>query len=161
MKNNVGRVGLGYDLHRLVPGRKLVLGGVTIPHDTGLLGHSDADVLFHATCDALLGAAGLGDMGRYFPDSDPAFKDADSALFLKETHRIIRKEGFAIGNLDTTIFAETPRISPYAKAMEENLAQLLEMDIIDVNVKATTMESVGPIGGREAIAAQCIACLFR
>ena len=161
MENIITRVGIGYDIHRLIPGKKLILGGITIPHDSGLLGHSDADVLFHATCDALLGAAALGDIGRYFPDSDPAYKDANSALFLKETLRMIERKGLLIRNIDTTIYTETPRIAPYAETMEENLARTLEMDKNNVNVKATTWEGLGPIGRKEAIAAQCIACLYQ
>ena len=153
------RVGFGYDLHRLVQGRKLVLGGVTIPFEKGLLGHSDADVLFHATCDALLGAAGLGDMGQHFPDTDPEFKDISSAVLVERTFQMLRGEGYSVNNLDATILAEAPRLASYAKAMEANLAKLLDLEPESVNVKATTTEGLGVVGRGEAMAAMCIVSL--
>ena len=154
------RVGFGYDLHRLVQGRKLVLGGVTIPFEKGLLGHSDADVLFHATCDALLGAAGLGDMGQHFPDTDPEFKGICSALLVERTFQMLRGKGFSVNNLDATILAEAPKLASYSKAMEANLAKLLNLEPESVNVKATTMEGLGVVGKGEAMAAMCVVTLY-
>ena len=150
------RVGLGYDLHRLVKGRRLVLGGVTIPFEKGLLGHSDADVLFHAACDALLGAVGLGDVGQHFPNTDPKFKDVSSTTLLEQTLQMVRDKGFCVNNLDATILAEAPKLAPYSGVMEANLAALLELKPSRVNVKATTMEGMGAIGKGEAIAAICM-----
>jgi 2-C-methyl-D-erythritol 2,4-cyclodiphosphate synthase len=150
------RVGIGYDLHRLVEGRRLVLGGVTIPFEKGLLGHSDADVLFHAVCDALLGAVGLGDVGQHFPNTDPSFKDVSSTTLLEQTLQMVRDKGFCVNNLDATILAEAPKLSPYSGVMETNLAALLELEPSRVNVKATTMEGMGAIGKGEAIAAICM-----
>ena len=150
------RVGVGYDLHRLVEGRRLVLGGVTIPFEKGLLGHSDADVLFHAVCDALLGAVGLGDVGQHFPNTDPSFKDVSSTTLLEQTLQMVRDKGFCVNNLDATILAEAPKLAPYSGVMETNLAALLELEPSRVNVKATTMEGMGAIGKGEAIAAICM-----
>ena len=150
------RVGVGYDLHRLVEGRRLVLGGVTIPFGKGLLGHSDADVLFHAVCDALLGAVGLGDVGQHFPNTDPRFKDVSSTTLLEQTLQMVRDKGFCVNNLDATILAEAPKLAPYSGVMETNLAVLLELEPSRVNVKATTMEGMGAIGKGEAIAAICM-----
>ena len=150
------RVGVGYDLHRLVEGRRLVLGGVTIPFEKGLLGHSDADVLFHAVCDALLGAVGLGDVGQHFPNTDPRFKDVSSTTLLEQTLQMVRDKGFCVNNLDATILAEAPKLAPYSGVMETNLAVLLELEPSRVNVKATTMEGMGAIGKGEAIAAICM-----
>jgi 2-C-methyl-D-erythritol 2,4-cyclodiphosphate synthase len=155
------QIGIGYDVHKLVAGRKLVLGGVVIPFKKGLLGHSDADVLVHAVCDALLGAAGLGDIGLHFPDNDPKFKDISSLTLLAETNTMIRKKGFAIRNIDTIIFAEAPKISPYRKEMQENLAQTIEVDPGCVNIKATTTEGLGVIGKGEGIGAMSVALLER
>jgi 2-C-methyl-D-erythritol 2,4-cyclodiphosphate synthase len=152
-------VGIGYDIHRLVPGRRLVLGGVTIPNARGLCGHSDADVLLHAACDALLGAAAAGDIGTHFPDGDPRFKDVDSMKLLAETARIIHRKNFVIRNLDGTILAEAPRIGPYRRRMEANIARALDIDPGQVNVKATTLEGIGALGRGEGIAALCIALL--
>jgi 2-C-methyl-D-erythritol 2,4-cyclodiphosphate synthase len=153
------RVGVGYDLHRLVEGRRLVLGGVTIPFEKGLLGHSDADVLFHAVCDALLGAVGLGDVGQHFPNTDPKFKDVSSTTLLEQTLQMVRDKGFCVNNLDATILAEAPKLAPYSGVMETNLAALLELEPSRVNVKATTMEGMDAIGKGEAIAAICMVTL--
>lgn len=153
------RVGSGYDIHRLVQGRKLVLGGVVIPFEKGLLGHSDADVVLHALCDALLGAAGLGDIGRHFPDTEPSFKDISSMELLARTFRLVCDKGFCVNNLDATILAEAPRLEPHCPAMQVNIARVLELGTADVNIKATTMEGVGPIGKGEAIAAMCVVTL--
>jgi 2-C-methyl-D-erythritol 2,4-cyclodiphosphate synthase len=150
------RVGFGYDLHRLTQGRKLILGGVTIPFEKGLLGHSDADVLLHAVCDALLGGAGLGDMGQHFPDTDVRFKDVSSTALLAQTFRMIREKDLCVNNLDATVLAEAPRLAPYCQAMETHVAKLLEVEPSRVNIKATTMEGVSAIGKGEAIAAMCV-----
>ena len=153
------RIGQGFDVHALVKGRKLVLGGVTIPFEKGLAGHSDADVLVHAVCDALLGAAALGDIGRHFPDSDPKYKNADSRAFLCEVGRKIREAGFSIANLDATIIAEAPKMALHIPAMVANLAADLEIRPDQVNVKAKTAERLGAIGRGEGIAAEAIALL--
>lgn len=150
------RVGFGFDLHKLTHGRKLVLGGVTIPFDKGLLGHSDADVLLHAACDALLGGAGLGDMGRHFPDTDAKFKDVASTVLLVQVSQMVREKDLFVNNLDATILAEAPRLAPYRQAMETNVAKLLVIEPSCVNIKATTMEGVGAIGKGGAIAAMCV-----
>jgi 2-C-methyl-D-erythritol 2,4-cyclodiphosphate synthase len=153
------RVGIGNDVHRLVEGRKLVLGGVTIPYEKGLLGHSDADVLTHAICDALLGAAGLGDIGLYFPDTDPAFKDIYSIDLLKICCRKLMDLGFAVTNIDATIFAEKPKLAPHREAMVRTLARALDLAPDAVNVKATTTEGLGMIGQGEGIAAMAVALI--
>jgi len=153
------RIGMGYDVHRLVEGRKLVLGGVTIPFEKGLLGHSDADVLIHAVCDALLGAAGLGDIGMHFPDSDPRLKGISSIIILTKTVEMLNARGFRVINLDSTIMAEAPKISPYKKTMEENIARAIEIEPEYVNIKGTTFESLGMIGKGEGIAAICVALI--
>ena len=153
------RIGIGYDVHKLVAGRKLVLGGVVIPFEKGLLGHSDADVLVHAVCDALLGAAGLGDIGRHFPDTDLQYKDISSLILLTETNTMIRNEGFTIRNIDTIVFAEAPKINPFHKQMQENLAHAIEVDAGCINIKATTTEGLGAIGKGEGIAAMSVALL--
>ncbi|HPB39343.1 MAG TPA: 2-C-methyl-D-erythritol 2,4-cyclodiphosphate synthase [Flexilinea sp.] len=150
------RIGLGYDIHRLVQGRRLVLGGVEIPFEKGLLGHSDADVLIHAVCDAILGAAGMGDIGYHFPDTDPEFKDIYSIKLLAVTYEMIRSKGFSVNNIDSTIFAEAPRLSPYKEEMKRNIARTLQINPDRVNIKATTAEGVGLIGKGEGIAAMCI-----
>lgn len=149
------RVGIGYDVHRLVPGRKLILGGVTIPFDRGLLGHSDADVLIHAVCDALLGAAGLGDIGDHFPDSDPQYKDRSSLFFLARTHDMLAGKGLSVQHVDCIILAEEPRMSPYREAMIAAIAEALQLDLAHVNIKATTTEGLGFIGNKEGIGAMC------
>ena len=153
------KVGIGYDVHKLVAGRKLVLGGVVIPFEKGLLGHSDADVLVHAVCDALLGAAAMGDIGLHFPDTAPQFKDIASLKLLARTNALIRGKGFTIGNIDATIFAEAPKIGPYRQKMQENLANTVEVDPGCINVKATTTEGLGYIGRGEGIAAMSVALL--
>lgn len=153
------RVGQGYDAHRLVEGRRLVLGGVEIPYAKGLLGHSDADVLVHAICDALLGAAALGDLGRHFPDSAQEFKDIDSLILLRRVHRLLQQQGYMVHNIDSTIVAQTPRLAPYIDAMRERIAQALDMDEHQVGVKATTTEGLGFEGQGEGISAQAVALL--
>jgi len=150
------RIGTGYDVHRLISGRKLVLGGVTIPFEKGLLGHSDADVLLHTVCDALLGAAGLGDIGQHFPDTDPEFKDIHSIRLLARTYKMVRARGFSIINGDITVFAEAPKLSPYKEEMKKNIAQTLETDPDCINIKATTTEGLGMIGKGEGIGAMCV-----
>jgi 2-C-methyl-D-erythritol 2,4-cyclodiphosphate synthase len=152
-------IGIGYDVHRLAAGRRLVLGGVIIPFEKGLLGHSDADVLVHAVCDALLGAAGLGDIGLHFPDTDSKFKDISSLTLLGETNTMIRNKGFSIRNIDTIIFAEAPKVSPFRKEMQQNLANAIEVDPGCINIKATTTEGLGIIGRGEGIAAMSVALL--
>lgn len=153
------RIGLGYDVHRLVKKRKLILGGVCIPYEKGLLGHSDADVLLHAICDALLGAAGLGDIGEHFPDTDAVFKDIDSLVLLKKTFSMVIEKGFEIENLDATIFAQQPKISPYKEKMKQKISETLEILPDCINVKATTTEGLGTIGEGDGVAAMCVALL--
>jgi 2-C-methyl-D-erythritol 2,4-cyclodiphosphate synthase len=154
------RIGFGYDTHRLVEGRPLILGGVQIPHDSGLLGHSDADVLIHAIMDAVIGALGRGDIGRYFPDSDPAYKDADSILLLKEVIGFADDDGYRIGNLDATIVAEKPKLAPHLGAMKTRLASVFHMSEHSLNIKATTSEGMGFIGRREGMAAYAVVLLI-
>lgn len=153
------RIGTGYDVHRLVEGRKLVLGGVTIPFEKGLLGHSDADVLVHALCDALLGAAGLGDIGLHFPDTDPQFKDIYSIKLLERTYQLLRHKEFSIVNVDTTVFAEAPKLSPYRKEMVKTIARALGLNPGRVNVKATTTEGLGMFGKGEGMGAMAVALI--
>lgn len=153
------RIGEGWDTHRLVPGRPLVLGGVTVPHSHGLLGHSDADALLHAITDALLGAAGLGDIGRHFPDTDPAFAGADSAALLQEAARRVRDAGWAVVNVDSTIVCQAPKLAPHIPAMRERIAAVLMLDAGCVNVKAKTAEQMGPVGEGRAIEARAV-CLL-
>ncbi|MCW7539652.1 2-C-methyl-D-erythritol 2,4-cyclodiphosphate synthase [Aquabacterium sp. A7-Y] len=155
------RVGEGWDTHALVAGRKLILGGVEIPHTLGLLGHSDADALLHAITDALLGAAGLGDIGRHFPDSDAQFKGADSGLLLAEAMRRVRAAGWELGNVDSTIVAQAPRMAPHIPLMRERIALALGCDVSEVNVKAKTAEKMGPVGRQESIEARAVALLVR
>jgi 2-C-methyl-D-erythritol 2,4-cyclodiphosphate synthase len=152
------RIGEGWDVHRLVPGRPLVLGGTVVPHDKGLLGHSDADALLHAITDALLGAAALGDIGRHFPDTDPAFAGADSAALLQEAARRARAAGWAPVNVDSTIVAQAPKLAPHIPAMVARIAALLGLPAGAVNVKAKTAERLGPVGAGEAIEARAV-CL--
>ena len=154
------RIGLGFDVHRLVAGRKLIIGGVEIAHDKGLLGHSDADVLLHAVCDALLGAAALGDIGRHFADTDARYKNIDSRVLLREVANMVAGAGFRIGNIDATIIAQAPRIAPHIARMVENIAADLGVAMIAVNVKATTTENLGYTGRGEGIAAQAVALLL-
>ncbi|MCM1553207.1 MAG: 2-C-methyl-D-erythritol 2,4-cyclodiphosphate synthase [Butyrivibrio sp.] len=153
------RIGMGYDVHRLVENRELVLGGVKIPYEKGLLGHSDADVLLHAIMDALLGAAALGDIGKHFPDTDPAYQGADSLLLLGKVGELLQGEGFLIENIDATIIAQAPKMRPYIDAMQENIARTLGVDIRQINVKATTEEGLGFTGTGEGISAQAICML--
>ena len=153
------RIGQGFDLHRLSPGRRLVLAGVAVPFDQGLLGHSDADALSHAVADALLGALALGDLGQHFPDTDPAWKDADSLKLLARVAALIEEQGYAVVNLDATIIAERPKLSPHFPAMAENLARVLKIPAARVSVKAKTAEGTDAVGRGEAIAAQAIALL--
>lgn len=155
------RVGEGWDIHALVEGRPLVLGGITIPHSKGLWGHSDADALLHAITDAVLGAAALGDIGRHFPDSDPAFKGADSGVLLSEAVRRVRAKGFAIVNVDSTIVAQAPKLAPHMAAMQARIAELLGVEPDQVNVKAKTAENMGPVGAGDAMEARAIALLQR
>ena len=153
------RIGQGYDVHALVQGRKLVVGGVTIPFEKGLAGHSDADVLIHAVCDALLGAAALGDIGLHFPDTNPKHRNANSRAFLREVAKKVRLAGFSIVNLDATVIAQAPKMAPHTAAMVANLAADLEIDLGQVNIKAKTAERLGAIGRGEGIAAEAITLL--
>jgi 2-C-methyl-D-erythritol 2,4-cyclodiphosphate synthase len=153
------RIGEGWDIHALAPGRKLVIGGVPIPFERGLLGHSDADVLLHAITDALLGAAGLGDIGGMFPDTDARFKGADSLVLLAQAARQVRERGFAIGNIDSTVIAQAPRLAPHVAAMRERIASALDLQPDRVNVKAKTSEKLGPVGQGLAIEARAIVLL--
>ena len=153
------RIGQGFDLHALVKGRKLVIGGVTIPYDKGLDGHSDADVLIHAVCDALLGAAALGDIGQHFPDTDPKYKDADSRVLLHQVGSLLRQAGFTVVNIDATIIAQAPKMAPHIPAMIANIAAELGLNLGQVNVKAKTAERLGAIGRGEGIAAEAVALL--
>ena len=155
------RIGHGYDVHRLVPGRDLILGGVKIPYDLGLDGHSDADVLLHAVMDALLGAAGLGDIGRHFPDTDPAYAGADSLILLDHVVALLRKNGWKVGNVDATILAQRPKLAPNIGKMGENLAVHMGVAPGQVNVKATTEEGLGFTGAGEGIAAHAVCLLER
>ena len=154
------RIGEGWDIHSLVVGRPLVLGGITLPFDKGLLGHSDADALLHAITDALLGAAGLGDIGSHFPDTEAQFQGADSAVLLAEAARIVRAKGYAIGNVDSTVIAQAPRMAPYIGAMRARIAQVLGIAPDCVNVKAKTAEKMGPVGLGQAIEARAIVLLY-
>lgn len=151
------RFGMGYDVHRLVEGRKLILGGVEIPWEKGLLGHSDADVLLHAIADALLGAAALGDIGRHFPDTDERFKGADSMKLLAEVVRLVREKGYRVGNVDATIVTQAPKLAPYIEEMTENIARVLGVGKDQVNVKATTEERLGFTGSGEGMSAYAVA----
>ena len=155
--NTQFRIGHGYDVHRLTPGRALVLGGVTIPYEKGLLGHSDADVLTHAVMDALLGAAALGDIGLHFPDSDPAFAGADSIALLRHVAALLLERGFILGNLDCTVIAQAPKLRPFIEQMRQNLAAACGADVSQVSVKATTEEGLGFTGCGEGIAAHAVA----
>ena len=154
------RIGEGWDSHALVPGRKLILGGVEIAHPLGLLGHSDADALLHAIIDALLGAAGLGDIGSHFPDTDARFKGADSVVLLVETGRIMAEHGLRIGNIDSTIVAQSPRLGPYIPAMRIRIAKALGLDKSQVNVKAKTAEKLGPVGQGLSMEARAVVLLY-
>jgi 2-C-methyl-D-erythritol 2,4-cyclodiphosphate synthase len=155
------RVGQGYDVHQLAEGRKCIIGGVEIPFEKGLLGHSDADVLLHAVADAILGALAMGDIGRHFPDTDPEFKDADSVKLLEHVWSLAKAKGYRLGNLDAVIIAQRPKMAPYIPEMIKILARVLEADLSQVNVKATTTEKLGFTGREEGIAAQSIVCLMK
>ncbi|MFZ2300638.1 MAG: 2-C-methyl-D-erythritol 2,4-cyclodiphosphate synthase [Gallionella sp.] len=154
------RIGQGFDVHQLVEGRKLIIGGVEIPHDKGLLGHSDADVLLHAITDALLGAAALGDLGRHFADSDAKFKDIDSRILLREALHLVREQGYRVGNVDATIIAQAPKMAPHIPQMVAHIAADLRVERNAVNVKATTTEQLGFSGRGEGIAAQAVVLLL-
>ena len=154
------RIGLGYDVHQLVPDRKLWLGGIEIPHTLGLLGHSDADVLLHAICDALLGAAALGDIGKHFPDNDPKYKNIDSKLLLRRCNELLLENGYRVGNIDSIIVAQKPKVGPYIPQMRECIASILGIEPGQVSVKATTTEHLGFEGSEEGISAHAIALLL-
>ena len=155
------RIGEGWDVHALVPGRKLILGGVEIPHSAGLLGHSDADVLLHAITDAVLGAAGLGDIGRHFPDTDAQFKGANSSVLLQEAMRRVRAKGWELVNVDSTIVAQAPKLAPHMAAINAGVAQALGVALDQVNVKAKTAEKLGPVGMGQSIEARAVALLHK
>ncbi|MDR3371862.1 2-C-methyl-D-erythritol 2,4-cyclodiphosphate synthase [Rhodoferax sp.] len=155
------RIGEGWDIHALVAGRKLILGGIEVPYHLGLLGHSDADVLLHAITDALLGAAALGDIGTHFPDTDARFKGADSCVLLAEAARRVREKGFEIGNVDSTIVAQAPKLMPHMPAIRANVAQTLGLELDQVNVKAKTSEKMGPVGQGQAMEARAILILIK
>ncbi|MCD6025676.1 MAG: 2-C-methyl-D-erythritol 2,4-cyclodiphosphate synthase [Solimicrobium sp.] len=154
------RIGQGYDCHALVENRKLIIGGVTIPHRTGLVGHSDADVLLHAITDALFGAAGLGDIGRHFPDTDPHFSNADSRILLREAVKRVHAAGFAVGNLDATIIAQAPRMAPHISTMIQHIADDLHVATERINIKAKTNEKLGFLGREEGIAAEAVVLIY-
>ena len=155
------RIGNGYDVHRLVEGRKLILGGVDVPHTLGLEGHSDADALVHALCDALLGALGAGDIGAYFPDTDPKWKGISSLLLLKEVMRMCREKGYELSNADTVIVAQKPKLAPHLPEMKDNIASTMGIDTDQINIKATTTEKLGFAGREEGIAAYAVALLMK
>ena len=155
------RVGTGFDFHSFEEGKTLFLGGVVIPHDRGLKGHSDADALLHAVMDALLGAAGLKDIGSYFPDTDPKYREISSLLLLEKVYRLVRGKGFSVGNVDLTVIAEEPKIYPHIEAMKATLARTLHLKPDQIGIKATTMEGRGPIGRREGLAVQAVALLTK
>lgn len=160
VRNSI-RIGQGWDIHALVSGRPLILGGITIPHSHGLLGHSDADALLHAITDALLGAAGLGDIGQHFPDNDPQYRGADSRILLGRVLQTITTAGWEIGNLDATIIAQAPKLAPHLPRMIESIAQVLQLDASAINIKAKTAEGFGAVGRAEAIEVQAVVLLSR
>jgi len=155
------RIGFGYDVHRLVKGRPLILGGVNIPWELGLLGHSDADVLVHAIMDGILGALGQGDIGRHFPDNDPAYKDKDSLLMLQEVMSMVKKEEYLVNNIDNTVVAQKPKLAPYIDKMKENLSKILDVELDRINIKATTTEGMGFTGREEGIEAYSVVSLVK
>lgn len=155
------RIGYGYDVHQLQEGRKLILGGIEIPHKKGLLGHSDADVLLHAITDALLGALALGDIGSHFPDTDPNYKNADSGELLKKAYVLIKKQGYELGNLDATVIAEQPKLRPFIDKIREHIADLLECPVGDVSIKATTSEKMGFAGREEGVVAHSTVLIYK
>ncbi|EGT4627529.1 TPA: 2-C-methyl-D-erythritol 2,4-cyclodiphosphate synthase [Clostridioides difficile] len=154
------RIGLGYDVHKLTEDRKLIIGGVEIPHDKGLLGHSDADVLIHAIMDSILGALALGDIGKHFPDTDEEYKGADSMKLLEHVYNLITSKGYKIGNIDSTIIAQSPKMDPYIESMRSNISKVLNTDIDNINIKATTEEGLGFTGAKQGIASQSICLLL-
>ncbi|WP_066189134.1 MULTISPECIES: 2-C-methyl-D-erythritol 2,4-cyclodiphosphate synthase [Gracilibacillus] len=153
------RIGQGFDVHQLVEGRPCIVGGIEIPYDYGLLGHSDADVLLHTIADACLGAIGEGDIGKHFPDDDVAYKDADSQQLLQEVWQLVKRKGYTLGNLDCTVIAQAPKMAPYMESIRANIAKLLEGDVSQINVKATTTEQLGFTGRKEGMAAQAVVLL--
>lgn len=153
------RIGFGYDVHQLVNGRKLIIGGVKIPHEKGLLGHSDADVLIHSIMDSILGALALGDIGKHFPDTDPRYKDISSLKLLQTVYNIMEQQGYRIGNIDATIATEKPRLAPYIEMMRKNISKILNTSIVNINIKATTTEELGFVGRKEGISTYAI-CLL-
>ncbi|QXE01831.1 2-C-methyl-D-erythritol 2,4-cyclodiphosphate synthase [Terribacillus sp. DMT04] len=153
------RIGQGFDVHAFAEDRPCIIGGITIPYELGLLGHSDADVLLHTIADACLGALALGDIGKHFPDTDPAFKDADSEVLLRHVWQLVKEKGFKLGNLDCTVIAQAPKMAPYIDQIRENVASMLEADPDQINVKATTTEKLGFTGRKEGIAAQAVVLL--
>lgn len=155
------RIGHGYDVHKLAENRKCIIGGVDIPHNLGLLGHSDADVLLHAVSDALLGALALGDIGKHFPDTDPNYKGADSLKLLSHVAALIEEQGYQLGNLDAIVIAQKPKLAPYIEQMRKNIAEVCHADISQVSVKATTEERLGFTGREEGISAHCVALLIK
>ncbi len=155
------RIGFGYDTHRLVEGRKLILGGIEIPHKTGLLGHSDADVLLHAICDALLGAANLRDIGFHFSDTDAQFKGIDSKILLQESYRLVKEKGYVLGNIDATVVAEKPKINPHIPQMQAIIAEILETDIDNISLKATTNEKMDAPGREESMVVHAVALIVK
>ena len=161
MEKTTIRTGLGYDVHCLVSNRPLILGGITIPHTHGLLGHSDADVLIHAICDALLGAAALGDIGRHFPDTSSEFLNIDSCILLRRVVSLLNEKGYDVGNIDATVIAQAPKLAPYIQAMREKLANVMNIAVDDINIKATTTERLGFEGRKEGISAQAIALICK
>ncbi|WP_226683654.1 2-C-methyl-D-erythritol 2,4-cyclodiphosphate synthase [Sutcliffiella horikoshii] len=155
------RIGQGFDVHQFAEGRPLIIGGITIPYEKGLLGHSDADVLLHTISDACLGAIGEGDIGKHFPDTDPAYKNADSAVLMEQVWAIVKEKGYTLGNVDCTIIAQKPKMAPHIEPMRKRIAELLEADVEQVNVKATTTEKLGFTGREEGIAAQAAVLLIK
>lgn len=155
------RIGHGYDVHKLVEERRLILGGVDIPHETGLLGHSDADVVVHAIMDAMLGALALGDIGKHFPDTDPVYSGADSIKLLKRVTEIIAEHGYSVGNIDSTVICQAPKLAPHIDTMRKNIAEAIGCDISQVSVKATTEEKLGFTGAKEGISAHAVCILLR
>lgn len=155
------RIGEGWDVHALVEGRKLIIGGVEIPYDKGLLGHSDADVLLHAITDAILGAAGMGDIGRHFPDTAVEFKGADSFVLLQEAARRVREKGWEFGNIDSTVIAQKPKLAPHIPAMQQRIAEAVGISVEQVNVKAKTAEKMGPVGELQAMEANAVALIYK
>lgn len=158
--NNL-RIGIGYDVHKLVEGRDLIIGGVNIPHEKGLLGHSDADVLTHTVIDAIFGALAEGDLGKHFPDTDPKFKDVDSLVLMEYAYKLMDSKGYKIGNIDCTIIAQAPKMAPHLDKMKENFSRILNTDIGNINIKATTEEGLGFTGNKEGISSQCVCLLFK